>query len=56
MSKIYPSRFYGDPANVVDEIRQRRKREEEKPASESFRDRVIRELDEWQQQKRKGKK
>ena len=55
MSKIFPSRFYGDPANVVDEVRKMRKREEErKPASETFRDRVIRELNEWQS--KKGKK
>lgn len=51
MPDIFPSRFYGDPADVVDELRAMRKREAEwlanRSESQIYRDNLKRGLIEW---------
>ena len=52
--KALPSRFYGDPANVVDELREMRRRYEARLAQDeqlSFKQWLEKELTKW----RKGK-
>ena len=50
MARVMPARFYGDPANVVDELRRMREMEAKRQDERlDFKKKLEKEINEWRE-------